>query len=544
MTNIISTKINNTFFEKYGHNADNNNDDDVDADVITICKKKVKTLNFSKATSTINIDGTCCTKKTTLLSILKDKFNYNVSKVQYNNKIVNPDSYGPSMVGYICSGLIDQTHYFKKTFNDRSPLNCLEWSMLWRLMSVYYKKFGNQYPLNVTDDANACSFIVNDGIHDGDDVNDMVLCNGNNDYDVNDDDDDDFDKEADFSFLNVKVNVNDTNCLKQKMKEFYTYFDNECEKLKNWYVYAMMRQKLNTIVLIDSNEMRVYELLKQRQNGQDNERAKLNFYVPLQNRMYKNLYPDTVIDLNWFDGSNNNNEDQIDDDVSSIMYNIASFLDIVMTETYDVTKLALPIIVQNTYPISEKCLDLTKVNEETHTNRILTKINNLNTIKNYDGVMDDKNEQKMVLDVVTTDLNKNFLSHINGYVFGSSSDQYNAAFDFVNKKNDLVIGNVDAGGNNIKKNDQINNGIVIGNCYEETNSINNDDSDSDTLMDTYDDYSFDITAVDAVNVADDNENDVVNTNNTNNKHNDLHSNIIFKTYDLKNFINETKIDEF
>lgn len=464
-------------------------------DVITICKNKVNTLNFSKETCTINIDGTCCTKKTTLLSILKNTFKYNVSKVQYNNKIVNPDSYGPSMVGYICSGLIDQTHYTEKTFNDRSPLNCLEWSMLWRLMSMYYTTFGNQYPIDInTFDTNPNNIEI---------LEDEVYTTNN--------DDNEFDNEADFSFLNVKINVSDANCLKQKMKEFFTYFDNECDKLKNWYVYAMIRKKLNTIVLIDSNEMRVYELLKQRQNGQDIERAKLNFYVPLQNRMYKNLYPETVIDLHWFDC----NEDQ-NDDVSSIVFNIASFLDGVMSETYDKNKLSAPIIVKNTYPISEKCLDLTKLNEETHTNRVLAKINNLNTIQNADGMLNDEGEQKILFDEVTTDLTKNFLSHINGYVYGSTTDQYNPVFDFVDKKNKLVNNCCDSDINNNCCDRNTNN-----NCCGR--AINNNDIE---LMDTYD--------TDTVTDDDDDDAEI----------NEVNSNIIFKKYDLKRFIHETKIEEF
>lgn len=58
---------------------------------------------------------------------------------------VNTDSFFPSTIGYIASGIVTQNHG-EPHFNDRSFLNVLEWNLLWKVMDDYNNRLGNAAP--------------------------------------------------------------------------------------------------------------------------------------------------------------------------------------------------------------------------------------------------------------------------------------------------------------------------------------------------------------------------------------------------------------
>lgn len=91
------------------------------------------------------VDGTSATKKTTIL----ERTNYQVTKIQKLAKFKNINRYFPAMLGYICTGL--RTFKFgPMRLNDRSPLNPLEWHVLWCCMSDYFVTNGNVYPRDLS----------------------------------------------------------------------------------------------------------------------------------------------------------------------------------------------------------------------------------------------------------------------------------------------------------------------------------------------------------------------------------------------------------
>lgn len=99
---------------------------------------------LSKAhTNVLCIDGTSCCFKT---SILLRSGITPVLKVQKSTSFVNANSYGPSMIGYIFSGLREILSMSVPCLMDRSPVNVLEWYILWKLLDIYYNRYGNTNP--------------------------------------------------------------------------------------------------------------------------------------------------------------------------------------------------------------------------------------------------------------------------------------------------------------------------------------------------------------------------------------------------------------
>lgn len=72
-------------------------------------------------------------------------------QVQWYSHALNANTYFPSTIGYIASGLMNQNTEGPH-FNDRSFLNTLEWRILWKAMDDYYKRFGNVVPDETRDD--------------------------------------------------------------------------------------------------------------------------------------------------------------------------------------------------------------------------------------------------------------------------------------------------------------------------------------------------------------------------------------------------------
>lgn len=98
--------------------------------VHTKCRELVKVSEFDRTNPVICLDGTSCTKKTTILS----HTGLPVYKTTHNTAIQNPDSLGTSMMGYLTASWYDQqTHGVH--LRDRSPQSCLEWAVLWASMN-------------------------------------------------------------------------------------------------------------------------------------------------------------------------------------------------------------------------------------------------------------------------------------------------------------------------------------------------------------------------------------------------------------------------
>lgn len=88
------------------------------------------------------IDGTSATLKSTIIANL----NMNNYKISNYYNIDNINSYGPAMLGYISSGLIALNNFDEFTIFDRSPLNGMEWALLWRLFDKFLSTYGNVSP--------------------------------------------------------------------------------------------------------------------------------------------------------------------------------------------------------------------------------------------------------------------------------------------------------------------------------------------------------------------------------------------------------------
>lgn len=179
---------------------------------------------LSKAkTNVLCVDGTSCCKKTSILNAIGI---LPVLKVQKYRNIVNTTTYGPSTLGYVCSGMIDILKATEFRLMDRSPLNVLEWHVLWKLIDKYVKLFGNVTP-------------------------------------------------------NLKI---------EEHILFFNEFDVIFKSLKNSYFYDYFRQRLDTLAIIDSNIERCDNTHLKRSIGTDVERAGWKFYTFMQNRMYSVLY--------------------------------------------------------------------------------------------------------------------------------------------------------------------------------------------------------------------------------------------------------------
>lgn len=217
--------------------------------IIDICNARINKKLFRAATFTLFIDGTSCTKKTTILTRTKRP----VTKIQQYINVKNPDTYFPSTIGYITTGLNTQNCDGPR-FNDRSCLNTLEWHILWKIINNYAANIGNVRPPSWKH---------------------LKPSSSSWNMDTSED-----------------VSLSTTLMLK-----YFKIF----EALRNAYYYHNFREQFNGIAFIDTNVGRCDELHSLRNEATDRERASWLFYTPLQNLMYKTLYPESYIDMAWFD---------------------------------------------------------------------------------------------------------------------------------------------------------------------------------------------------------------------------------------------------
>lgn len=118
--------------------------------VYALCDKRVDRRALLEhaqhaSNNVLCVDGTSATKKTTILQ----RTGRQITKIQKLAKFKNINRYFPSMLGYMCMGL----RSFKlgtMRLNDRSPLNPLEWHVLWCCMSDYFVNNGNVQPTDLS----------------------------------------------------------------------------------------------------------------------------------------------------------------------------------------------------------------------------------------------------------------------------------------------------------------------------------------------------------------------------------------------------------
>ena len=135
---------------------DDDDDDDgrdfenelTEQDVFDICCRRVDERELIRYNNvTICVDGTSCTKKSSIL----ERTGYPVMKTQRLANFQCTDTFFPSTIGYITTGILSLSEGDYHV-NDRSPLNPLEWRILWRVMDDYVKRYGNIDPELLKDD--------------------------------------------------------------------------------------------------------------------------------------------------------------------------------------------------------------------------------------------------------------------------------------------------------------------------------------------------------------------------------------------------------
>lgn len=187
-------------------------------------------------------------------------------------------------------------------FNDRSYLNPLEWKLLWKLMNDYVDRFGNQYP--------------------------------------------------------CETNAEIREALDSYRKAF--------RELKESYFYKFFRSHINAVALIDSNVERCDALRARRGEGSDVERSQWKFYTPLQNLMYKELYPDCYIDIAWFDDYN----------TSDVVKSIAYWLTDMLVKVASNMKVNAPHI-EFKLPVPKQDLNLNNVSTHVYRSKGRVEVKNL-----------------------------------------------------------------------------------------------------------------------------------------------------------------------
>lgn len=200
-------------------------------EVFEKCIRMIDVSKFKTGNLTLCVDGTSCTKKTSIL----DATGCLVTKVSRLHKFTNANTYFPATIGYISEGLLslrrEDAH-----FNDRSPLNVLDWNVLWSVMTDFLKKFGNVRP--------------------------------------------------------SETHPEHKQCLDKYRRIFQLY--------RSSSFYMRLAKEVNCIAFVDSDIERCDELRMLRKESSDTDRVTWKFYTYLQNLMYTTLYPDLYIDMHDF----------------------------------------------------------------------------------------------------------------------------------------------------------------------------------------------------------------------------------------------------
>nr|AHW98275.1 GrBNV_gp44-like protein [Nilaparvata lugens endogenous nudivirus] len=307
---------------------------------------------FRKAVPVLYVDGTACTKKSSTLA----RTGLRVDKIQKTQTFKNMDSYGPTMLGYICSGMVQQANDLEPRVID-SPLNVLEWHILWKLIDLFVLKFGNCAPhFAESVESSIDNYVGDDNDLDGSSINTML----------------DFTRKFDYIFYN----------------------------LQDSYYYKHFRSQLNTVVFIDSNISRCDSLHRKRNVGSDMVRSEWKFYTILQNRMYSVLYPHECIDLAWFSACDS-------DIMTAMSMYVESVLDGLVERASRTIQQNNSILVRITPPTTS--VDYTLANITTHTYRTLARIGCKSIVNASTDTSDDdlKQMQQQVPKYLNIKLDRN-----------------------------------------------------------------------------------------------------------------------------------------
>lgn len=102
--------------------------------VFTRCLTEIDLSMLTSNHKSLSIDGTACCFKTTILDELGQY--YHVTKTQHRETIMNPNTFGPSFIGYASAGSVYHQSTNSFIFNDRSILNNFDWSsIIWPFLN-------------------------------------------------------------------------------------------------------------------------------------------------------------------------------------------------------------------------------------------------------------------------------------------------------------------------------------------------------------------------------------------------------------------------
>lgn len=219
-----------------------------------------------------------------------------IYKVQHYNHIRQFNSFNLSYVGYSFSGLVDLSCAgAKRSVQDRGIFNQGEWKILWHLMGEYKKQFNN-----------------------------------------------------------TPLDTNNT-----RIDQFMAMFRDTFFSYSKSTVFEFFRNKMNMLIIINSNHEYVDNVRKARNQGSDIMRSDMSFYTQLQNEMYKVLYPECILDIGYFLSKGYS--------TNAIIAGIAEYINVLLKKQPHTNTSLDPIAVQLTVPTVKD--DLYMLNMTTHVYR-------------------------------------------------------------------------------------------------------------------------------------------------------------------------------
>lgn len=204
-----------------------------------ICQDLIEKLGYPKQSYSVSVDGTSATGKTTLVNGVANLSGKRCTKVSREHAIKNTNSCGVSMLSYAMCGI--KMMNIERIVLDRSPLNCIEWFLLWTMLHQWNAKFGN-------------------------------------------------------------MRFDESNKLHCDMLE---YFKQMFKSLMNNATYKTLRSKFNGFSIIGSDWNACDFRRTRRNNGSDARRSTFKIYSFMQNVMYSELYPGQCIDIDWYTNTYN-----------------------------------------------------------------------------------------------------------------------------------------------------------------------------------------------------------------------------------------------
>lgn len=206
-------------------------------EVTIILNELYEKLGKPKKCNSVFLDGTSATGKSSIIASATNNCGIESNKVSRVSQITDTNSTGIGMFGYASLGLKLMRDSF---IMDRSPLNCIEWNLLWGMFGEWVKTFGN-----------------------------------------------------------AEYNPDNPD-----MKIVKTKFESLFRSMLNDPAYKLLRDRIYGFAVIDSDTMACDKRRARRGTGSDVRRSDFKVYTLFQNMMYTELYAPTnnLIDINWFMG--------------------------------------------------------------------------------------------------------------------------------------------------------------------------------------------------------------------------------------------------